>query len=99
MDKQGVRQCTPQLAEADQGMEMRPWIDDFTSGYMQRTMHLMPKQGSSDPWRNTQDYAADKKLIRKGAIDDGRLVFTNPPEASADTMAPEDSSVQRADAA
>ncbi len=99
MDDLGVRQCTPQLTEDDAGMQMRPWIDDFSAGYMQRTMHLMPKQGDRDPWRNTQDYAADKKLIRRGPIDDGRLVFTNPPASASTSTGAQESVVEEADAA
>ncbi len=40
-------------------------------------MHLFPKQGDRDPWRNTQNYALDKKLIRKSPLEDGTLVFDN----------------------
>ena len=56
-------------------MPERPWIENFTSGYMQRSMHLMPRQGDRDPWRNTQNYAADKKMIRKAPLEDGVLQF------------------------
>lgn len=58
-------------------MPRRPWIEDFSSGYMQRSMHLFPKQGDRDPWRHTQDYATDKKLTR-GPIEDDALVLDNP---------------------
>ena len=56
-------------------MTLRPWIEDFSAGYMQRTMDLMPKQGEKDPWRNTQNYALDKKIIRKAPLEDGALLF------------------------
>ena len=46
---------------------------------MQRKMHLMPKQGDRAPWQNTQDYAADKKMIRRAPLEDGALTFSNPP--------------------
>jgi cation diffusion facilitator CzcD-associated flavoprotein CzcO len=75
MDELGVRQVTPRLRPEDQGMPARPWIQDFSSGYMQRRMHLFPKQGDRAPWLNTQSYAADKKMIRKGPIEDGALQF------------------------
>ena len=74
MDRLGVRQATPRLREQDIGMPARPWIEDFSAGYMQRVMHLFPKQGNS-PWSNTQDYALDKKMIRKAPLQDGVLVF------------------------
>jgi hypothetical protein len=57
-------------------METRDWIEDFSSGYMQRMMHLLPKQGH-DPWRNTQNYKLDKAMIRRAPIADDALVFNN----------------------
>ena len=61
MDRLEVRQVTPRLREQDAGMALGPWIDDFSAGYMQRVMHLFPKQGLQDPWRNTQDFMAGQK--------------------------------------
>ena len=78
MDETGMRQCTPRLREEDKDMELLPWIKDFSSGYMQRMMHLLPRQGDRGPWRNTQNYALDKKLIRSAPLEDGALLFTNP---------------------
>ncbi len=75
MDELGVEQVTPRLREEDCDMETRNWIEDFSAGYMQRVMHLFPKQGSRDPWRNTQDYALDKKLVHTAPLEDGALVF------------------------
>ncbi|MEM9620262.1 MAG: NAD(P)/FAD-dependent oxidoreductase [Pseudomonadota bacterium] len=75
MDELGVRTVTPRLRAEDSDMQPRPWIEDFSAGYMQRVMHLFPKQGDRDPWRNTQNYALDKKLIRKAPLEDGGLVF------------------------
>ena len=83
MQKTRTRVCTPKLRAEDAGMVARPWIDDFSAGYMQRVMHLFPKQGDRGPWRNTQDYAQDKRMIRHAALEDGALVFSNPPAASA----------------
>lgn len=75
MDEMGVKQVTPRLREEDRKMETRSWIDDFSAGYMQRVMHLFPKQGSTDPWRNTQDYHLDKVLVHKAPLEDGALIF------------------------
>jgi monooxygenase len=82
MDVTGTRQCTPTLRAEDQGMRQRPWIDDFTAGYMTRAMHLFPKQGDHEPWENTQDYKRDKKLIRRAALEDGVLIFGTPLSSS-----------------
>jgi len=80
MDAAGYRQCTPRLREQDLDMPARPWIVDFSSGYMQRVMPLLPRQGDREPWLNPQDFRRDKKMIRHGAIDDGVLTFSNPGE-------------------
>ncbi len=78
MDELGMRQCTPRLAEDERDMPKRPWIRDFSAGYMQRVMHLFPRQGDREPWLNTQSYHADRKMIRRGPLEDGRLTFSNP---------------------
>jgi cation diffusion facilitator CzcD-associated flavoprotein CzcO len=78
MDELAMRQCTPRLREQDRDMPKRPWIQDFSSGYMQRLMHLFPKQGDREPWLNTQNYAADKKMIHNAPLEDGTLTFSNP---------------------
>jgi len=84
MDETGTRQCTPRLRGEDRNMSARPWIENFSSGYIQRQMHLLPKQGDHDPWINTQDYARDKKIIREGEIADGVMEFAGP-EARSET--------------
>ncbi|MFT4635329.1 MAG: monooxygenase [Arenicella sp.] len=77
MDELGMQQCTPRLRDQDQPMAKRPWIDDFSPGYLKRVMHLFPMQGDKAPWRNTQNYTLDKKMIRKAPIDDDALVFSH----------------------
>ena len=77
MDERGARQVTPRLRDADRDMPPRPWIDGFSSGYMQRMMHRFPKQGDREPWLNPQNYSRDKKMIRTAPLDDGALEFAN----------------------
>ncbi|MCG8351190.1 MAG: hypothetical protein MI924_25750, partial [Chloroflexales bacterium] len=77
MDKTGLCQCTPRLRNKDRNMQTRPWIDRFSSGYVQRVIHLFPKQGDRAPWLNPQNYRRDKKMILRGPIEDGVLVFSN----------------------
>jgi monooxygenase len=76
MTDTGMRQCTPRLQEQD--MAGKDWIDSFSSGYIQRKMHLLPKQGCKPPWVNTQNYALDRTSIGEGPLEDGFLQFTNP---------------------
>lgn len=69
----GVRQCTPRLKDDELNMPSTPYIADFSAGYMQRVLHLFPKQGDHAPWTNPQDYKRDKKMIRRGEIVDASL--------------------------
>lgn len=72
MQRRGARVCVPQ---ADAGtMVTKPWVD-FTSGYFQRAIDRMPKQGMHRPWRLSQNYIEDLLALRFGRIDDGRLHF------------------------
>jgi cation diffusion facilitator CzcD-associated flavoprotein CzcO len=83
MDETACRQCTPRLRGGDRDMPARKWITDFSSGYMQRVMHLFPKQGDKAPWLNTQNFIEDKKLLSERAVDDGVLQFSNPAAESS----------------
>jgi monooxygenase len=73
MDKNGYRQCTPR--NADDSVEPEPWID-FSSGYIQRSLHELPRQGSKIPWKLHQNYALDIVMLRYGAIADGVMEFS-----------------------
>ncbi len=79
MQETGTDQCTPRLRPSDRDMPQRPWIDGFSSGYMQRMMPKMPKQGDRAPWLNTQRYSEDKKLLGNDAVADGVMQFIRAP--------------------
>jgi cation diffusion facilitator CzcD-associated flavoprotein CzcO len=83
MDRTRTTQVTPRLRPGEEAMPPRPWIDDFSSGYMSRSMHRFPRQGDRAPWINPQDYQRDKTMIRKGALEDGALVFSRAAPATA----------------
>ena len=76
MARTGMRQCTPRLREHARGMAGADWIVGFSSGYIQRKLHMLPRQGNAWPWLNTQNYALDRKTIGKGPIEDGFLEFS-----------------------
>ncbi len=88
MDDKGLTKVVPTLRAEDAGMIEKPWIDDFPAGYMMRSMHLFPKQGEG-PWRNTQDFAKDKKMVRHAPIEDSALVFSSKPVADAGEAQPQ----------
>ena len=75
MQKRGLRQCTPR--NSDGTITAQPWID-FSSGYVQRSLHKFPKQGSRAPWKLHQNYARDILLLRFGRLEDGVMEFSNP---------------------
>jgi len=75
MTESGMTQATPRLRPEDADMPERPFIDDFSAGYMARMMPLLPRQGDREPWINTQSHRADKKFIAKAPIVDGVMRF------------------------
>lgn len=72
----GTDQCTPRLRPSDRDMPARPWITGFSPGYIERSIHLFPKQGDREPWLNPQDYRRDRKLLHREPVDDGVMQFT-----------------------
>lgn len=76
MDRHGYTQCVPK--RADCAMDELPWID-FSSGYVQRSIHRLPKQGSRAPWRLYQNYALDLLMLRYGSVNNAHLRFSPAP--------------------
>jgi hypothetical protein len=72
-----------QIATPDPDPEVaeEPWLD-FTSGYVQRALAELPRQGAERPWKLYQNYALDLVTLRYGRIDDGTMKFANPPGSS-----------------
>ncbi len=46
---------------------------DFTSGYVQRALPGLSKQGASHPWKLYQNYLKDILMLRYGRLHDGAL--------------------------
>jgi cation diffusion facilitator CzcD-associated flavoprotein CzcO len=78
MAKHGLRQCTAR--RNDPSIVEVPWVD-FTSGYIQRSIHKFPKQGNKKPWRLYQNYLLDVVTLRFGSVDDEAMEFSNPDPA------------------
>lgn len=74
MDKLGVNTCIPQ--EDPTAIVDDEYID-FSSGYVQRALDKLPKQGKKAPWRNYQNYLKDIFLVRILSIKDSTLKFYN----------------------
>ena len=50
----------------------------LNSGYIQRSAHLLPRQGSKFPWQVHQSYLRDYRALKMTAIEDGVMEFSNP---------------------
>ncbi len=74
----GMRQCTP--VNRTPSVSTRPLLD-LTSGYIQRSAHRFPKQGSRFPWQIHQSYLRDYRSLKMSGVEDDALVFTNPVRA------------------
>jgi cation diffusion facilitator CzcD-associated flavoprotein CzcO len=76
----GQRQCTP--INSDASVTAEPLLG-LSSGYVTRSAHLFPKQGSAFPWQVHQSYLRDYRTLKKSGIEDDAMVFSNPlPEAA-----------------
>jgi monooxygenase len=83
MERNRFVQCTPRRAD-------RPLLEEpvlgFTSGYVQRALPKLPKQGSGAPWRLHQNYLKDLVTLRMGRVDDPAMEFrastAEPPQGS-----------------
>ena len=72
MDRRGYAVCTPRVR--DSSIEAEPVLD-FKSGYVQRALDTLPRQGSKTPWRLHQNYVRDLSMLRYGRLDDGTMEF------------------------
>ena len=74
MDKKGVSCCEPIDDKNAHGDDR---LIDFTSGYFERGLSKMPKQGNKAPWKNYQNYLKDIFAVRIFSIQDSNLSFYN----------------------
>lgn len=80
MKARGVAVAVPKLAPNHHLDEDN--IYDFSSGYIERARHLLPKSASDMRWRLNQDYVRDVAWMREDPIEDGVLQFGNPRPAT-----------------
>jgi monooxygenase len=71
MQRHRYAQVTPRR---DPSVSEMPALD-FTSGYVQRALPSLPRQGSRAPWRLHQNYVKDLAALRWGRVDDPALEF------------------------
>ncbi len=51
----------------------------FTSGYVQRSLDKLPRQGSFAPWKLYQNYALDRMMLRHAPLEDKAMEFKSTP--------------------
>ena len=69
MRRRGYASCVARLPH---DMDTDAFVD-FTSGYVQRALPGLPKQGARHPWRVYQNYLRDVLSLRYGRLHDGTL--------------------------
>ena len=74
MEKHRYDICCPEVR--DPAMVRRPLLD-FGAGYVKRSLHELPRQGAEFPWLMSMSYAADARLLTRGAIANPHLRFTS----------------------
>jgi monooxygenase len=72
MDRHGHAIAVPRR---DASVVPQPFLT-FTSGYVQRAVAILPKQGSKRPWKVYQNYLMDLVNLRYGRIADGVMHFS-----------------------
>ncbi|MBZ5736014.1 NAD(P)/FAD-dependent oxidoreductase [Nocardioides sp. TRM66260-LWL] len=72
MDAKGKKVVVP---VRDETVGERPFMD-LASGYVQRALDGLPRQGDRAPWSLKQNYLSDIRTIRRDRIDDGVLSFS-----------------------
>lgn len=80
MKKRGYVQCTPRCPDAP--IATTPAVT-LTSGYIQRALDLVPRQGERAPWKAHQNYLRDLVSLRLGRLNDGSLEFIRPGQQPA----------------
>jgi len=77
----------------DHGLKEADALAGFSSGYLARGRHLIPRSAVSGPWRLSHDYLADRRDYARSAIDDGNLVFARAGQETPSRLAPAPQSV------
>ncbi|MCC3330727.1 flavin-containing monooxygenase [Nocardia abscessus] len=80
MKANGFTRVEPVATDRDRGTDS-VMGGALTSGYIQRGDAVMPRQGTNGPWQVINNYFRDRKLLRKGALEDGVLSFARAEQA------------------
>jgi monooxygenase len=84
MDARGLEIATPEPPDA--ALPTEPALN-LKSGYVLRSLHALPRQGVSAPWKLHQNYIRDVQLLKRGPIDDA-MRFSRRERRAADAPDP-----------
>ncbi len=73
MDRKGYEVAVPRDTENSRGDETI--LGSLDAGYIKRAEDRLPRQGTHGPWKASQDYLTDVKILRFEPIEDGYLEF------------------------
>ncbi len=80
MAKRGYDAVVPQLDRSQMGEGN---FFGLSSGYLERALATVPKQGVRHPWKVHHNYARDYASLKLGKVDDGVLKFSRTAQANA----------------
>jgi monooxygenase len=83
MDERGQAVATP--VAPPEGADL-PFLD-LASGYVQRSLAALPKQGRRTPWKLHQNYIRDVRMMRRGPLEDEGIRFAATPARAERTAA------------
>ncbi|MEO3471240.1 NAD(P)/FAD-dependent oxidoreductase [Roseomonas sp. CAU 1739] len=77
MEQTGARRVEVALRPEDHNMPLGPWIDpeEFSSGYVARGNHLLPRRGDKPEWQHTHDYWSEKNALPAIDLTDPAFVY------------------------
>ena len=78
MQLKDATMVVPTLRPEDEDMQVRPWSDpeNFNSGYVMRSQHVLFKQGDREPWTHMLEHEQEMEVLPKADLDDGSLVYS-----------------------
>ncbi len=77
MQQTGAKRVEVALRPEDHNMPLGPWIDpeEFSSGYVARGNHLLPKRGDKPEWQHMHDYWSEKDALPAIDLTDPAFVY------------------------
>ncbi len=82
MDEHGYTVAVAREESGQYAMHDETVFGALKSGYVERAVNELPRQGNALPWRVLHDYKRDKAMLLKEPLEDGVLQFSRAPATS-----------------